>query len=133
MNYSGLFTLLFLMTSEGLASEFPVLDSCYQSSDAMVYGSYANQGRQKLSCSVRVNARFRLKSRPEVSKQLYRESNCIIPMDTTMQLCFDFSEDLPYENEHGEILTDGNGWTLVSDRQPTVTFICSPVSSRINH
>lgn len=133
MTYSRLFTFLILMTSEGLASEVPVLDSCDQSSDAMVYGSYANQGRQKLSCSVRVNARFRLKSRPEISKQLFRDSNCIIPMDTTMQLCFDFSEELPYENERGEILTDGNGWTLVSDPQPPVTFNCSPVISGANH
>jgi len=110
-----------LSASDGIADE-----SC-NSSEATIVGSYTNSGRNKLKCSVFVRASFQLKTNTNIVKELEESSTCLIPVDTTIELCFDFSSELPYLDENGRVRTDGKGWIFVESNENPVSFLCSPI------
>lgn len=82
--------------------------------DAKVCLKYYNDTRDKLICTFIASGSFKNPIAGQ-SRNATSVNKSYLPMDTELEVCFDFGEQLWYiDPDTGELVIGGAGWVLVS-------------------
>jgi len=82
--------------------------------DAKVCLKYYNDTREKLICTFIASGSFK-NTVASQTRNATSVNKSYLPMDTELEVCFDFGEQLWYiDPDTGELVIGGAGWELVS-------------------